>query len=1704
MSANASRWEKIYGEIPLVSVPEHYSGMTNSPFLFHYLAAVLRLTPKGGRTLETGIGSGYGAIWLSLRGIDAAGIDYSPVIVERACQINGILSGSASFETGDLFDLREMNAPRYDVIHSQGVFEHFTVPQIRAAVAQQVACANHVVFSVPSVYYPFEPEFGNERLMPIEEWARILSPFCIEDLRYYGDPKLGGQEQILCTLRGQPADEDLIALMYPGDKPYREGVSAIVHTRNEAARLAECLQTLRGWADEIIVCDMESEDDTVAIAAQFTDQIVRHPRIQNFDRARNVSAMRASHEWVFFLDADERVPEWLGHQLHAIARSGTTDFDAMLIPFRHHFAGHWMQSMYPGYTAPRLLRNGKFVFNSRLHSGAQVDGRVIAFPADDPELALVHYSFDSLSHYLDKLNRYTDGESLNMWRDGNVYHWQNAIAHFVGDFKNYYETGNGAIDGVHGFLYAFQSAFYRFFQHGKLYERRFHGNQLSDWEKSVPASMEEMLEYALRLCRQKPRPQMRQLEVSSAADAASVVWTGPVRDRSGYGDESRNLLLALDGSGVSVAAQPLPWGDDADFSEADDKRLGELAGLTAQPGFTQIVHTFGSHLERHPQAGLAIGRTVFETDRLPREWVERCNKMDAVWVPSEFNGRTFADAGVDPAKLAVVPECLDAARYRDLPTRAQLARRKGIAPVVREIARSKAFTFLSIFDWTLHKGWDVLLRAFLTEFAADDNVHLALKVWSSNGYADDQILEQAKAFAQRELDIDLDAEPRVRFIQEYLSEDDLRALYVACDAYVLPSRGEGWGRPYMEAMACGLPTIATGWGGNTAFMTPENSYLVDSRLTAVPEAGWREVATYKGHRWAEPDAGHLRTVMRQVVTDRDASKAVGAIAREDVIAHFSREAVGPLIKAEIERAQSHRSVAQPETSSTGQETSARVRWEGAIFRQHSLGHVNRELCVGMLDAGIDLSLVPTEPDDFSPEGNERLMPLAHRCFASLPRPADIHVRHGFPPRLGNAEEGRLVLMQPWEYGYIPKEWVAGIEEHVDEVWCNSGYVRDVYRNSGVPEHKLQLVPLGVDTQFFRPEALPHVFTDEPGAERLALLPTPGEEAGARTPFVFLFVGGTLHRKGFDILLDAYLKAFSAYDDVALVVKDTCTTTVYKGQNHREKLLELAADPSRPRIVYLEQELPARELAGVYAQADCLVAPYRGEGFCLPVLEAMACGVPVIVPLGGPTDDFVDEAVGWRLPARKVPFGDGKIGPWECAGQTWMFEVSVEDLARQMRQVAANRPECVKRGVAAAERVQAGWTWEHSVKRVIARIEALRDMPVSAEKPEQGVEERFGISKSDVALRRGDRQPTISLCMIVKNEERVLGDCLASIRPWVDEIIVVDTGSTDRTAEIAVEYGAKVFEFPWTESFSEARNQSLKHATGDWILWMDADDTIPPECGSRLRDVVLLSEEKVTGLMMQVRIPPAPGEVGRTVVDHVKLFRNGLGLEFEGRIHEQILEPIYRIGGEIRRTDLYVVHSGYDYSPAGQTHKRARDLRLLELDLAERPDHPFVLFNIGMTAYHMKDFPKAVRALERCLEVSKPQESTVRKVFAMLAGCAVETKDLIGAKRWVERGLSQYPRDPELLFRAGIVYKEIGNSGKAEECYLKLLGERETGHIDSLDETLMGFKAHHNLALVYQDMGRFEEAAQQFQAAIEKEPNFEPSRIGLAQMTRSVR
>jgi glycosyltransferase involved in cell wall biosynthesis len=259
---------------------------------------------------------------------------------------------------------------------------------------------------------------------------------------------------------------------------------------------------------------------------------------------------------------------------------------------------------------------------------------------------------------------------------------------------------------------------------------------------------------------------------------------------------------------------------------------------------------------------------MFETDGLPAGWATACNGMDEVWVPTRFNAESFARSGVAREKLVVLPLGVDTARF-DPSAAAPLA-----------IPEQRGFTFLSAFQWTRRKGWDVLLRAYLEAFERWDDVTLLLRSYQGRG---EPVSERIRAYLA-ELGRDPQDIPRIVVIERALPERMLPALYASADAYVLPSRGEGWGLPYLEAMAMARPVIATRWSGNLEYMTDANAYLIDvDGVVPVDAEQLRDNPLYAGQCWAEPSLRHAAELMRRVYEQRDESRLRGKRAREDVL-----------------------------------------------------------------------------------------------------------------------------------------------------------------------------------------------------------------------------------------------------------------------------------------------------------------------------------------------------------------------------------------------------------------------------------------------------------------------------------------------------------------------------------------------------------------------------------------------------------------------------------------------------------------------------------------------------------------------------------------------------------------------------------------------------------------------------------------------------
>jgi predicted O-linked N-acetylglucosamine transferase (SPINDLY family)/glycosyltransferase involved in cell wall biosynthesis len=754
---------------------------------------------------------------------------------------------------------------------------------------------------------------------------------------------------------------------------------------------------------------------------------------------------------------------------------------------------------------------------------------------------------------------------------------------------------------------------------------------------------------------------------------------------------------------------------------------------------------------------------------------------------------------------------------------------------------------------------------------------------------------------------------------------------------------------------------------------------------------------------------------------------------------------------------------------------AGVVWEGAHRALHSLGLVCREVCRRLIARGHDVGLLATGQRDAPVEADPAFAPLAARLGRRTAGPCAAHVRLEWPPNWQAPPEGHWVLFQPWEFGSLPRDWLGPLTEQVDEAWVPSRFVRDCFVQSGVPAEHVFVVPLGADTARFRP-----------GAPPLPLR--------TRKRFKFLFVGGTIHRKGFDLLLGAYARAFSAADDVCLVIKDMGVGTFYRGQTAEALVARLREAPGAPEVEYIDRALGAEEMAGLYAACDCLAAPYRGEGFGLPIAEAMASGLPVVVTGCGPALDLCDEGTAWLLPARPVRFPERRVGELETVDYPWLAEPDAAALAAALRRAFENPEEGRAKGAAGRARACARFTWEHAADAVERRLAALRGRPVRRfGRPASGAAAPAAVAP---AVAVPGLRPKVSLCMIVRNEEENLPACLGSAADLADEVVVVDTGSADRTKEVAARFGAKVFDFPWCDSFAAARNESLRHASGEWVFWLDADDRLDEDNRARLRALfAALGGENAAYSMKCLCLPDASGTA--TVVDHVRLFRNLPGVRWEFRVHEQILPSVRRCGGQVRWSDVVIRHAGYQ-DPALRRRKLDRDLRLLRLEDEEHPGQPFTLFNLGSVYQELGRHAEAIPLLRRSLGLSRPADSIVRKLYALLAGChraLGQTEEALAACR---EGLGVCPGDPELLFVQALLLQERGDPAGAESCLLALLSTEPGPHFASTDAGLRGYKARHNLAILYRRSGRHGEAEAQWRLAVRERPDFLPAWLGLGE------
>jgi tetratricopeptide (TPR) repeat protein len=365
--------------------------------------------------------------------------------------------------------------------------------------------------------------------------------------------------------------------------------------------------------------------------------------------------------------------------------------------------------------------------------------------------------------------------------------------------------------------------------------------------------------------------------------------------------------------------------------------------------------------------------------------------------------------------------------------------------------------------------------------------------------------------------------------------------------------------------------------------------------------------------------------------------------------------------------------------------------------------------------------------------------------------------------------------------------------------------------------------------------------------------------------------------------------------------------------------------------------------------------------------------------------------------------------------------------------------------------------------------------------------------------------TLSLCMIVKDEEAMLGRCLEAVRPAVDEIVIVDTGSTDRTVEIAESFGARVLHHAWDGDFSCARNVSFDAATGDWVMYLDADEVLVPEDVERLRaltgrtwrEAFYLVETNHTGDL----------EDGTAVThDALRLFRNRPEYRFEGRIHEQIAHrlPTYLLE-RLERTTVRVEHFGYLGAVRGAKDKLNRNLELLERQLAEGGDTPFLHFNLGSEHLAAGTSDKALHHFERAWKAICADQQIRRYGYAPALGARyVKSLRIAGRLQDVaaagDEVLAAFPGFTDVVLEQGLAAAAGGDLARAEDL-LRLCVEMGDG--PSRYSAAVGcgsYRALVPLAEVLRRRGAGEEAEATLRATLEEHPGFlgavEPYAIAL--------
>lgn len=328
---------------------------------------------------------------------------------------------------------------------------------------------------------------------------------------------------------------------------------------------------------------------------------------------------------------------------------------------------------------------------------------------------------------------------------------------------------------------------------------------------------------------------------------------------------------------------------------------------------------------------------------------------------------------------------------------------------------------------------------------------------------------------------------------------------------------------------------------------------------------------------------------------------------------------------------------------------------------------------------------------------------------------------------------------------------------------------------------------------------------------------------------------------------------------------------------------------------------------------------------------------------------------------------------------------------------------------------------------------------------------------------------LSLCMIVKNEEQNLEKCLSKIKPIIDEIIIVDTGSVDNTKEIAVKFTDKVYDFVWCDDFSSARNFSISKATYDWVLILDADEFIERFDKQNILDFINSKENiKTVGRIKEINIiEDSFGD--RKSFERISRLFNKKYFHYEGIIHEQVTH-IEKESFKTNSVDITVKHIGYTEKELNRTKKLERNIGLLNNAVKNNSKDSYLYYQLGKSYYMSKQYEKCCEYFKNALSFSLDYRLEYVEDLIVTHGYALINAGRFNEALMIEDYREYYKNNVDYDFLMGLIYMNNAKFNLAVQNFLKCT-EEETGKIEGINTYLPNY----NIGVIFECLGYTNEA-----------------------------